>query len=59
MVSLVEDLVKSASEELLEQCAEDQLLKIAKHYDTEVPDKCFNTVKTTNKNPKTPKISGR
>ena len=39
MASVLEDFVSSPSDELLEQCTKDQLLKIAEHFQIEVPDK--------------------
>ena len=39
MASVVEDIVASPCEELLEQCTRDQLLKIGEHFQIEIPDK--------------------
>ena len=48
MASVVEDFLSSPSEELLEQCTKDQLLKIAEHFQIEVLDKKLkDTIKKT------------
>ncbi|TWW53845.1 hypothetical protein D4764_0220310 [Takifugu flavidus] len=39
MASLVEEFVQSPTEELLDQCTKDQLLKIAEHFGIEITDK--------------------
>lgn len=39
MADIVEDFVQSPSEELLEQCTKEQLVKIAQHYSIEVEPK--------------------
>lgn len=38
ITSWVEDFLQSPSDQLFEQCTKDQLLKIAHHYEIEVPD---------------------
>lgn len=51
MSSLVEDFVQSPSEELPDQCNKEQLLKIAEHFEIEIPHTRLNdTVKTVLKN---------
>lgn len=39
MANIVEDFVQSPSEELLEQCTKEQLIKIAQNYSIEVEPK--------------------
>ena len=39
MVNIVEDFIQSPSEELLEQCTKDQLMRIAQHYSMEADPK--------------------
>ncbi|KAL7371523.1 hypothetical protein ABVT39_000330 [Epinephelus coioides] len=39
MANIVENFIQSPSEELLEQCTKEQLIKIAQHYSTDVEPK--------------------
>ena len=39
MASLVESFIQEPSQALLEQCTKEQLLRIAEHYEVDIPDK--------------------
>jgi len=46
MTSLVKRFVESPFRELLQQCTRDQLLKIAEHFEIQLPHKWKETNKT-------------